>query len=64
MRSSGGVFLTGIADADGGVFIRQGKIPIIVYVMLELPWGHDRLSPFPVQEFIGLKRKQPTLFHQ
>ena len=44
LRSSDGVFLTGITDADGGVFLRQGKIPIIVYVMLELPWGHDMLS--------------------
>jgi hypothetical protein len=34
--SADGGFPAGIADADGRVIGRQGKIPITVYVMVEL----------------------------
>ena len=36
LRSADDVFLAGIADADGDVVRRHGKIPIMVYVMEEL----------------------------
>jgi len=62
LRSSGLIVPAGLIDTDGGVIGRQGKIPITVYVMLALPWGHDMLS-LSREEFKALKRKQPTTFH-
>ena len=63
LRSSGLIVPAGPIDADGGVIGKQGKIPTTVYVMLALRWGHDMLS-LSREEFKGLKRKQPTTFHQ
>ena len=60
LQSSGLIVPAGPIDTDGGVIGRQGKIPITVYVMLALTWGHDMLS-LSREEFKGLKRNDDNI---
>jgi hypothetical protein len=52
LRSTDGVFLAEIADADGDVVRRHGKVPIMVYVMVELKmWSsYAEISPEKIEE--------------
>ena len=49
LRSANGVFLAEIADTDGDVIGRHGKVPIMVYVMVELKYHSPVFSSWGKQ---------------